>query len=39
VAATAALQPPGDYRGSTEYRLAMLGVLLRRALLACTRED
>lgn len=29
------VQPVGDYRGSVEYRQAMAGVLVRRALLSC----
>jgi carbon-monoxide dehydrogenase medium subunit len=32
VAATTALIPLPDFRGSTEYRRAMLGVLVRRVL-------
>jgi len=30
-----ALDPPGDFRGSTAYRRAMVGVLLPRVLAAC----
>ncbi|MCC6190359.1 MAG: hypothetical protein IT318_15120 [Anaerolineales bacterium] len=39
VSAAAALEPPGDFRGSAEYRRAMLGVLLRRVLRDCGVKD
>lgn len=38
-AATAVLEPRGDFRGSAEYRRAMLGVLVRRALQDCGAKD
>ena len=34
VTATAGLEPPADFRGSAEYRRAMIGVLVRRVLAA-----
>lgn len=33
-AAMAAVEPPGDYRGSTEYKRVLMGALLRRAIRA-----
>jgi carbon-monoxide dehydrogenase medium subunit len=33
-AAMAAVEPPGDYRGTTEYKRVLLGALLRRAIRA-----
>lgn len=34
-----AVRPPNDYMGSAEYRRAMLGVLLRRALQTCVQSE
>jgi CO/xanthine dehydrogenase FAD-binding subunit len=33
------ITPQGDYLGSEEYRRAMAGVLTRRALEACLRQE
>jgi CO/xanthine dehydrogenase FAD-binding subunit len=33
------VEPKGDFLGSEEYRRAMAGVLTRRALLACVRQE